>query len=202
MEETTGELTPRQWWLYRLIKWASENGKKLSIQDIIDYQTQYKNAGKLTFTDLYIFKDAEGNHSNCPQIYEDKDAINECDRIDMTLCVKNNKFYLGDEEENIEYHNKLMHKVCEYSHKAKVIRKKISRHGQMKLFTYDLVAMEESNGRDYHQAFMRQQALVDENDDLKKKIEKLEGTIKLYKNENQMWKERAEYYKNGGNSHA
>lgn len=192
MEETTGELTPRQWWLYRLVKWASENGKKLSIQDIIDYQTQYKNAGKLTFTDLYIFKDAEGNHSNCPQIYEDKDAINECDRIDKILCVKNNQFYIGTEKENIDYHNKLMHNVCRDSHKCKIIRDKISRDGQMKLFTFDLVAVEESKGRDYHEAFLLQQSLVKENDKLKKENEEMKLQIKMHKNEADMYKER--YY--------
>ena len=182
------ELTPRQWWLYRLVKWASEQEKKLSIKEIIDFQESYRSAGKLPFADLYQFKDAEGNHSNCPQIYEDKDAINESDQVDKVLCVKNNQFYLGSEKENIEYHNKLMHKVCEYSHKAKIIRDKISQDGQGKLFTYDLVEMEKSNGRDFHEAFIRQERLV-------KEIDKLNEYIKFQRNEIKMWKERYEYIK-------
>ena len=183
------ELTPRQWWLYRLIKWASEQGEKLSIKNIIDFQEKYREAGKLTYSDLYIFKDAEGNHSNCPQIYEDKDILNESDQIDKVVCVKNNQFYLGSESENIEYHNKLMHKVCDYSHKAKIIRDKISKDGQMKLFTYDLVEMEKSNGRDYHEAFVRQETLV-------KEIDKLKYVVQCQKNEIKMWKDRYEYAKN------
>ena len=182
------ELTPRQWWLYRLIKWASEQSVKLSIKDIIDYQEKYRLAGKLTYTDLYIFKDAEGNHSNCPQIYEDKDILNESDQIDKVVCVKNNQFYLGSESENIEYHKKLMHKVCDYSHKAKLIRDKISADGQGKLFTYDLKTIEESKGRDYHEAFLKQESLV-------KEIEKLNYLLKCQKNETKMWKERYEYAK-------
>lgn len=196
MEETVNELTPRQWWLYRLIKWASENNKKLSIPDIVDYQNKYKEANKLTFTDLYQFKETDGNHSNCPQIYADKDALNESDRIDKIVCVKNNQFYLGNEEETIEYHNKLMHNVCRDSHKAKIIRDKVSRDGQIKLFTYDLVIAEESNGRDYHQAFLKQEALIDENEKLKKKLEEAKLQIKMHKNEADMYKDRYNALKN------
>lgn len=194
-------LTPRQWWLYRLVKWASELEEpvKLSIKDIIDYQARYNEAGKLTFTDLYQFKDADGNHSNCPAIYEDKDIINESDEIDKILCVKNNKFYLGTEKENIEYHNKLMNKVCEYSHKAKIIRDKVSQDGQMKLFTFDLVAMEESKGRNYHEAFARQNSLVVENGKLADEVERLKGLIQMHKNESTMWKERCEYWRGVAN---
>ena len=189
--------TPRQWWLYRLVRWASENEIKLSVKDIIGYQDKYKEKGKLTFDDYYLFKDAEGNHSNCPQIYEDKDIINECDRLDKIICVKNNQFYLGNEREEIEYHNKLMGKVCDYSHKAKVIRDKISEEGQIKLISWDFLEIEKSKGRDYHQAFARQESLIKENEKLLKTIEKLKEEIKLYKNENQMWKDR--YYYVTGN---
>lgn len=195
LEEQGYDLTPRQWWLYRLIKWASENEKKLSIKEIIEYQTKYEEANKLTFTDLYQFKETEGNHSNCPEIYKDKDIINEFDKIDKIICVKNNQFYLGTEKEEIEYHNKLMHNVCRDSHKAKIIRDKISQDGQMKLFTYDLVIMEESNGRDYHQAFIRQESLIKEIEKLEKKVEDLKLQLKAQKNEADMWRDRYNYLK-------
>ena len=48
--------------------------------------------------------------------------------------------------------------------------------------------MEKSKGRDYHEAFARQQSLIDE-------IEKLKYQLKLQKNESTMWKERYEYLK-------
>lgn len=196
MEDQEPEyLTSRQWWLYRLIKWASENNNKLSIQDIIDYQQKYYEQKKLPYGDLYQFKDADGNHSNCPQIYADKDAINECDRIDKILCVKNNQFYIGTEKENIDYHNKLMHNVCRDSHKCKIIRDKISQDGQMKLFTYDLVLMEESKGRDYHQAFIRQESLLKEIEKLEKKIKDLNEKVLMHKNEADMWRDRYNYLK-------
>ena len=198
-EDKPSELTPRQWWLYRLIKWASEQEMKLSVAQIIDYQEKYKEQGKLTFDDLYQFKDAEGNHSNCPDLYGDKDAINECDRIDKVLCVKNGQFYLGTERENIEYHNKLMHNVCRDSHKCKIIRDKISQDGQMKLFTVDLVEMEKSKGRDFHEAFIRQESLIKEVEKKDKKIAELEQLIQWYKNENKMWKERYYQVKGGQN---
>ena len=102
------ELTPRQWWLYRLLKKASEQEKKLSVAEIIEQQELAKKSDLLTFCDLYQFKDADGNHTNCPELYADKDIINESDRIDKVLCVSNGQFYLGNESESIKYHNKLM----------------------------------------------------------------------------------------------
>ena len=134
------------------------------------------------------FTESEGNHSNCPDIYEDKDIINESEETDKIICVKNNQFYLGTEEEEIEYHNKLVYKVCFYSHKAKVVRNKISQDGQEKLFTYDYVEMEKSQGRNYHEAFVRQQSLLNE-------VERLKKELQLQKNESKMWKERYEYVK-------
>ncbi len=188
-------LTPRQWWLYRLLKALSEKEIKVSIKEIIEYQDRYYEAFKLTYDDLYQFNETEGNHSNCPAIYDDVHAINECDRIDKIVCFKNNQFYIGTEKEAIEYHNKLMHTVCRDSHKAAIIRDKISQDGQMKLFTADLVLMEESKGRDYHETFIRQQSLVKELDKKDAEIKRLNELIQMYKNENKMWKERYEYLK-------
>lgn len=182
-EKQPKNLNKRQWWLYRLIKNATEEGVLLSIPDIIANQKMENENGSLTFTDLYQFKESEGNHSNCPAIYEDKDIINESDELDKIICVKNNQFYIGTESEMIEYHNKLYHNVCRDSHKCKIIRDKISQDGQMKLFTYDLTEIEKSKGRDYHEAFIKQESLIKENEKLKKLIE-------FYKNENKMWKER------------
>jgi len=182
-------MTPRQRWLYRLVKQASLEERKLSIKEIIDYQEQDRVNGKLTFADLYQFNESEGNHSNCPQIYEDKDVINESDEVDKILCVKNNQFYLGTELEAVDYHNKLMYKVYTYSHKAKVVRDKVGQDMQEKLFTFDVIEMEKSQGRDYHEAFVRQQHLIDE-------IERLKKELQLQKNATQMWKERYEYVKN------
>ena len=184
-EQMSTDLTPRQWWLYRLIRKASEESKRLSVAEIIEQQELAKKNNELTFTDFYFFKDASGNHSNCPELYADKDAINESDRIDKVLCVSNGQFYLGTERESIIYHNKLMHNVCRDSHKAKIIRDKISQDGQCKLFTFDLVQAEQSQGRDYHEAFVLQQNLL-------KELEEKEKLIKMLKNENQMWKDR--YY--------
>lgn len=184
METNQTKLTPRQWWLYRLIKSNSELGVMLSIPEIVERQNQDKENGKITFTDLYQFKETQGNHSNCPSIYQDKDILNESDEIDKVVCVRNNRFYIGNESETIAYHNKLMHNVCRDSHKCKLIRDKISQDGQVKLFTYDLVEMEQSKGRDYHEAFIRQESLVKEN-------QRLKELLQMYKNEALMWKERA-----------
>lgn len=200
VEEQPSELTPRQWWLYRLIKACSEQDKKLSIKEIVEYQSRYFEAKKLTYSDLYQFKETEGNHSNCPAIYDDVHTINECDRIDKIVCFKNNQFYIGTERENIEYHNKLMHNVCRDSHKCKIIRDKISEDGQMKLFTYDLVEVEKSQGRDYHEAFIKNESMIKEIDKLEKIVEDLKKKLTLQKNESKMWKERYEYLKGGANN--
>lgn len=183
-------LNSRQWWLYRLVRENAKYGKKVSVEEIVEQQEYEKASGKLPYTDLYTF--AENDiYKNCPAIYEDKDIINESDEIDKILCVKNREFYLGNEQENIEYHNKLMKKVCDYSHKAKIIRDKISQDGQCKLFTFDLIEMEKSKGRDYHEAFARQESLINEikqKDDLimqyKNKVEQLEDYLDAYKKGN------------------
>ena len=179
------KLSPRCWFLYRLVKSYSEQGKRISVEEIVSEQNLLAKQGELTFNDLYQF--AENDiYKNCPAIYEDKDIINESEEIDKILCCKNREFYIGSESENIEYHNKLMKKVCDYSHKAKLIREKISQNGQCKLFTYDLVEMEKSkNGRDYHETYLKQQSLVEE-------LERVKEINKLQKNEIQMWKDR--YY--------
>ena len=69
----------------------------------------------------------------------------------------------------------------------------------MKLFTADLVEMEKSKGRDYHEAFIRQESLVKEVEKKDKKIAELEQLIQWYKNENKMWKERYYQVKGGQN---
>ena len=154
----------------------------MSVEEIVAEQDLEFKQGTLPYTDLYTF--AENDiYKNCPALYEDKDIINESEEIDKILCVKNREFYLGNEQENIEYHNKLMKKVCDYSHKAKIIREKISQDGQCKLFTFDLIEMEKSKGRDYHEAFARQESLI-------KQIEDYKELIKQYKNAVQMWKDR------------
>ena len=165
-------LSQRQWWLYRLIKENSENDSKLSIPEIIQYQNDFLELGKLPYRDLYQFKDTDGNHSNCPQIYEDKDIINESDELDKIICVKNNQFYIGTESEMIEYHNKLYHNVCRDSHKCKIIRDKIGQDGQGKLFTFDLNEISNSKGREYHEAFIKQESLNKELNKLKEMYER------------------------------
>ena len=198
MEEPKS-LTPRQWWLYRLIKWATlEQDTKLSISQIIDYQNKYGQAGKLTFTDIYNFSESEGNHSNCPEIYKDVDIINESDELDKIICKKNNQFWLGNESECIQFHNKLMHNVCRDSHKAKIIRDKISQDGQGKLITFDGIPINDTNAREFHESFIRQENLLKELDKKDKTIHDLEIKVLQYKNQAEMYKERYEYYKNNG----
>lgn len=194
MEQDKPELLePRQWWLYRLIK---ASGEKLSIADIVNYQNEMWEQGKLTYSNLYQFKETEGNHSNCPAIYQDIDTINECEELDKIIVKKNNQFWIGNEQETIQYHNRLMHNVCRDSHKAKRLRDKISQEGQGKLFTYDLVPMSESEGRDYHETFLKNETLAKElektQNELKEFKKQTELLIKELKNENKMWKER--YY--------
>jgi len=198
MEEPKS-LTPRQWWLYRLIKWATlEQDTKLSISQIIDYQNKYGQAGKLTFTDLYNFIESEGNHSNCPEIYKDVDIINESDELDKIICKKNNQFWLGNESECIQFYNKLMHNVCRDSHKCKIIRDKISRDGQGKLITFDGIPINDTNAREFHESFIRQENLLKELEKKDKTIHDLEIKVLQYKNQADMYKERYEYYKNNG----
>lgn len=191
-EECPRNLTPRQWWLYRLIKWATlQKDRRLSISEIVDYQKQIP-IEKRTFDNPYTFKETEGNHSNCPQIYKDVDTINETEQLDKIVCKKDNQFWIGNESEQIEYHNRLMHNVCRDSHKAKCIRDHISQEGQYKLFTYELVPMDESAGRAYHECFARNETMLKEIEKLKKQLADKDLLIQMCRNEAKMWKER--YY--------
>ena len=53
--ETNTRLSPRQWWLYRLIRESAKYGKKLSVEEIVEEQNLEQKQGRLTFTDLYTF---------------------------------------------------------------------------------------------------------------------------------------------------
>ena len=187
-------LTPRQLWLYQFIKYASECGETLSVEEIVERQNKAKELGNLPYDDLYTFADKD-IYKNCPAIYEDKDAINENDAIDQIVCCKNRKFYIGSEEETIEYHNKLYRKICTYSHKAKLVRSKISQDGQCKLFDVNDIIAAETSGENYHDAFARHENLLKQIDNLKEENENLETLVQQHKNAANMWKERYDLLK-------
>ena len=188
-EEST--LTNRQKWLFNLLLTNSNQGKRLSVEKIVNEQKLELEQGTLPYANLYQFADND-IYKNCPAIYEDKDQINESDEVGMVVCCKDREFYIGSEEENILYHNKLYKKICDYSHKCKVVRDKISANGQLHLFDVNSLIIAEKEGISYNQAFIKNQSLLKTIDSLKEEVDKLQNLIKAYKNENQMWKDR--YY--------
>ncbi len=184
-------LTNRQSWLFNLLLTNSNQGKRLSVEEIVNAQNLEIEQGTLPYTNWYQF--AENDiYKNCPAIYEDKDILNESDEVAMVVCCKDREFYIGSEKENILYHNKLYKKICDYSHKCKVVRDKISANGQLHLFDVNALIVAEKQGIDYNQAFIKNQSLLKEIEKKDKEIADLKDLIKMYKNENQMWKDR--YY--------
>lgn len=191
------ELTDRQKWLFKLLLATSLNGKRMSVEEIVLEQNKQVADMTLPYDNVYTFAEKD-IYKNCPAIYEDKDQINESDEVGMVVCCKDREFYIGSEEENILYHNKLYKKICDYSHKCKVVRDKISANGQLHLFDVNSLIIAEKEGISYEQAFIKNQSLLKTIDSLKEEVDKLQNLIKAYKNENQMWKDR--YYSvKGGN---
>lgn len=185
------ELTDRQKWLFKLLLAASLNGKRMSVEEIVMEQNRQVADMTLPYDNVYSFAEKD-IYKNCPAIYDDKDQINESDEVDMVVCVKDREFYIGSEKENIEYHNKLYKKICDYSHKCKLVRNKISADGQTHLFDVNKLIVAEKDGIDYNQAFIKNQSLLKELEKKDERIAELKDLIQKYKNENRMWKER--YY--------
>lgn len=195
MEEKENNLTLRQNWLFDTLYANSLKGKRLSVEEIVDLQNSELEQGTLPYNNLYSF--AENDiYKNCPAIYEDKDCINENDEKACVVCCKDRQFYIGSEKENILYHNKLANKIYTYSHKCKLVRNKISADGQMQLFDVKTLELADKD-HEFKQAFIKNQSLVKELEKKDNEIQKLKDLIKLYKNENQMWKERYEQAKKG-----
>ena len=135
--------------------------------DLIKYSTKLINAGllkQLTVEDItyqmrefYEFEDRDGNHSNCPQLYEDINIINESYEIEKIIATDNNNFHLLSEEAAQEYANKLKTQALKRLRKYWNIQKKIDNNGLQKFIsTKGDPIDEQSKARHFVEAFLNE----------------------------------------------
>lgn len=127
-------LNSRQWDLYNLIKESSENGYRLSVQDICARLPQH-----------YQSRVSEHNFSNCPLIYKDIDELNASGEVGYIIIKKNNQFFVGDENEAYDYLRKNYHKMRDAIDKYQAINKKFNEHDQGRILSRKLDPIDEKS---------------------------------------------------------
>ncbi len=127
-------LNKRQWDLYNLIKEHSENGHRLSVQDICARLPEH-----------YQSRVTQHNFSNCPLIYKDIDELNASDEVGYIIIKKNNQFFVGDEDEAYWYLRKIYYKMRDAIEKYYAVDKKFKEHDQGRILSRKLDPIDEKS---------------------------------------------------------
>ena len=132
--ETKSELTPRQWEIYRLIKYNSlVEHRKTTQKEICD-----KISG-------YEWNDDPSCHDHCVAIWKDIKDNNESYEHDKIIISKNFEYWIGNEEETQEFLDKLWSDLCPRIVRYWNYKRKVARNGQGKLFSNKLNPIEEGS---------------------------------------------------------
>ena len=142
--EKTGEeyfMLGYHWELYNLIK-ARPN---ITVKEICEAMPKY-----------YNYKQSEHNFTNCPAIYDDIDYIMNSSRIEKIIIKNEGTFRLGNEQECIDYANKIFVRAKKLMAKYGAISRKISADGQGKLLgNTNRVIDETSQARPFVETFVK-----------------------------------------------
>ena len=133
-EEIKSELTPRQWALYRLIKYNS----------LVEHRktTQKEICEKI---DGYEWNDDEKCHDHCVPIWKDIKDNNESYEHDKIIISKNFEYWIGNEEETQEFLNQLWKDLCPRLVRFWNYKTKVARNGQGQLFSTKLNPIDENS---------------------------------------------------------
>ena len=135
--ETKSDLTPRQWALYRLIKYNSlVEHRKTTQKEICDRLFEYG----------YKWKETSGkNHDHCSSIWKDIKDNNESYEHDKIIISKDFEYWIGDEQETQQYLNELWSDLCPRLVRYWNYKQKVARNGQYQLFSTKLNPIDESS---------------------------------------------------------
>ena len=139
-------MNSRQWALYRLIKEKSLQGKKTNQREICD-----KIEG-------YEYKDRKGTTDKCSAIWVDIKEINLSGEIDKVIITKKYVYWIGNEEETIQYLQDCWNALVPALNRYWQLVKKIKNNGQYKLLSNRLKPIDEdSKARLYVESFIEPQ---------------------------------------------
>ena len=135
-EESKSELTPRQWALYRLIRYNSlVEHRKTTQKEICDKLGEYG----------YKWDEDEKCHDHCVPIWKDIKDNNESYEHDKIIISKNFEYWIGNEEETQEFLNQLWKYLCPRLVRYWNYKEKVARNGQMLLFSRRMNPIDENS---------------------------------------------------------
>jgi hypothetical protein len=151
-------LTPRQWNLYRHIKFCTETGRFNSQTNSYDHFANQESICKSWGTNIhedgfvYLADSKHGDH--CRSIWNDIQAINASPEVEKIIVVDNYTYRLGTDEECQRYFLWLKHKAVVLLKRAYIVYGKMSKDGQGKLIScQDNWIGEDSAARSFVDAF-------------------------------------------------
>lgn len=144
-EEQKSELTPRQWALYRLIKYNSlVEHRKTTQREICDKLSDYG----------YKWDDDEKSHDHCTAVWKDIKDNNESYEHDKVIISKNFEYWIGNEEETKEFIDKLWSDLCPRLVRYWNYKTKVARNGQGQLFSTKMNPIDEnSKAREFIESY-------------------------------------------------
>lgn len=133
-EPKENRLTPRQWRLLDMIKYASLNEhRKLTQKEICDTIESYE------------WNDDPKCHDHCTTIWSDIKDINLSYQTDKLIISKNFEYWIGNEEETQEYLDKLWNDLSPRLVRYWAYLKKVARNGQGQLLSRKLEPIDENS---------------------------------------------------------
>lgn len=118
------KLTPRQWELYKFIKFNSLVNHQKTTQEQI-----YLNI------EGYFWNKNSKSHDHCPAIWNDIRAINESTQVDKVIIYKDFKYWIGSEKEVNEFTDGLWKMISKRLVRYWNIKNKSKLDGQGKLLS-------------------------------------------------------------------
>ena len=133
-EERKSELTPRQWQVWRLV----EHNSLVELRKTTQREIYEKVYG-------YEWNDDEKCHDHCPAIWKDVAENNLSLEHDKIIISKNFEYWVGNDEETMEYLNDLWEQLEPRLTRYWVYLKKVKRNGQGKLLSNELKPIDDKS---------------------------------------------------------
>lgn len=145
-------LNPHQWRLYKYLEnvMLNENNRTMTVSELVAAFPLSED-----YPDGYILKETDGNHSNCPKLYDDLKAITTSFQVDMIVCLNHNQIRLGTEKDVLKRLLSLKLRSAWEEEEIRRIERKIKNNRQMKLLSNAGIPMNEAapTTKAWHVAF-------------------------------------------------
>lgn len=137
-------MTSREWQVYNIIKEKSLQGQKTTQRELCDLVEGLEYNEDITA------------HDHCSTIWNIINEINNSDEIDKIIISDNFEYWIGDEEETIEYLNTLWGRIVPKLKRYYNLLRKTKLDGQGKLLSNQLQPIDEnSQARPYHEVYIK-----------------------------------------------